>query len=366
MSDIKTLDDLTPEIEAQIPIWKEKCIKDLYDGTEWKNYKREDTALYINYVFKMVDLEEPVVVVANTLNEYREFYNRIFEPGKCELYQKQIEKFYETQRTVDEKIKFGIEFENMLRNQPFLPKEETAQPKFHWNTLISEYSRVYLTWYKFIKDMYNIPYTMAEELDWLYSMVNKSSIAKAYVCEGIVLILRLPEKIKRNDIGFHDTSSEGAISYPDQKLYYINGRNMPDWIFEKYFNKTLTFDDFINESNEDVKAGIITIIKDNEGNEGLLKFLNAVLVDEDYITHGNGQKEHVKLFKTKEKYEFLQDHKGNFNVPYAWTWMKCPSTGTEYLIDTSSAFDNVIDSMKFHRPEGVPQELSYVWDEFTN
>ena len=43
----KTLKDLTPEIRNKISSYKEDCVKDLYNGNEWDNWKRKDTVEYI-------------------------------------------------------------------------------------------------------------------------------------------------------------------------------------------------------------------------------------------------------------------------------------------------------------------------------
>ena len=176
----------------------------------------------------------------------------------------------------------------------------------------------------------------------------------------------MPQQIKRNNIGFHDTTKHGAIIYKDNPTYYINGRKMPKWIFDDYFSKRLTFDKFINEKNEDIKGGIITLIKENEGNIGLLKFLRAKECDKKTIVHTSGHIEEIILYKTTERYVFLQDKNGNNNQCYAWIGMKCPSTGQEYLIDTSAHFDNAIDAMKFSRPSQIPMELEYNYSHFNN
>ena len=38
---MKTLKDLTPEIRAKIPLYKERAIKNLYNGTEYADWKPE-------------------------------------------------------------------------------------------------------------------------------------------------------------------------------------------------------------------------------------------------------------------------------------------------------------------------------------
>jgi hypothetical protein len=132
-------------------------------------------------------------------------------------------------------------------------------------------------------------------------------------------------------------------------------------VFEKYENKTLNVNDLIKEKNEDIKAGIITLVKEREGNEGLMKFLNATIVDEQEVNHANGYSETLRLWKTKKKFKFLVDKDGNENQPYAWIEMICPSTGQTYLIDTCPSFKDAVACAKWHRPKAVPESVPYVW-----
>jgi hypothetical protein len=354
---VKTILDLTPEIEAQIPIWKDRAIKDLYNGVEYKNWKKEDTVSFVKYCYKLAEETPPLVIVANTIKEYKTFYNLVFtENNYCDDLIQDLIARNDNDYNIEEKLRELAQTVN-LKNE---------QVNTHYIFLMSEYSRVYLMWYKFIQDNFNIEHDQKEILDYLYENVNKANIAKGYFCEGIALILRMPSVIKRNEIGFHSTDNEGAIQYPDMKMHYINGREMPDWIFDKYFSKTLTFDDFMKEQNEDIKAGIIVLIQENEGNEGLLNFLNAELIDESTLVHKSGHMETIRLYKSKEKFSFLRDHLGNSNVPYAWFYEKCPSTGTEYLLDSSAALMTAIEAAKFHRPQHIPLEVDYNFTQFNN
>ena len=166
-------------------------------------------------------------------------------------------------------------------------------------------------------------------------------------------------------MGFHSIT-ESSIMWGKGNMYYINGRKINNILFNKVLKGILTFEEFLAIKNEDEKAGVITMIKENSGNEGLLKFLQAVCVDEKQIIHESGHIETVKLFKTIKKFSFLQDRFNNFDQPYAWTQMECPSTGQIYLIDTSADFTNVIDSIKFHRPEPVDFDLAYNFKQFNN
>lgn len=360
---MKTIKDLTPEIRKKIEIYKKECVSDLYSGKESKEWKKDYTIRYIEYIYKLAKQKnKPVIIIANNLIQYKLYFNLLFNSKYNKEVTKIINLLYIMKNNL-KKFKKPINFNDIMKNisKIKMKKEDLIQVRYHYNYTVSEYSRVYLMWYKFIKDEFNIKSKKSEELDWLYDNVRKSNISRCFFCKNVVLVLRMPQEIKRNNIGFHSIDNNGAIIYDNQKIHYINGRKMPDYIFDKYFSKTLTFKDFKKESNEDVKAGIITLIKENEGNEGLLKFLNAVEVDKQTVIHNNGYSEVLTLYKTKEKYSILQDSKGNTNVPYAWISMICPSTGTNYLIDTCPSFTNVVECAKWHRPEGIPLSIPYFW-----
>ena len=260
----------------------------------------------------------------------------------------------------------GSELDSELTSELYseLNSELGSELKYvnHWLFLTSEYARVYLMWYKFIKDEFGLQTKKTNQLDWLYANVNLAHISKCYFTKGIVLVLQMPSKIMRNEVGFHSTSREAAIQFEgNYNINYINGRKISNWIFEKYFSGNLAFDDFNELKNEDERAGIITLIKENEGSEGVLKFLNAKLIDERKINHENGYSEIIKFYKTNEKYPFLQDSKGNMNVEYAWTEFTCPSTGQVYLLDSCPTITNSIEAAKFHRPNFVPHNVEYIW-----
>lgn len=351
----KTISDFTQEIKNKIPIYQDRAIKDLYSGKEYNQWKRKDTVEYIEKIYELAGEKKPVVIIASSIEEYKLYYNYIFNST---AYDAKIEHLFDVKNN-------GVKLNKKLLKATAPTITNMIAVQYHYLFIASEYSRVYLMWYKFIKDEFKLETSKAEILDWLYEKVNKANIAKAFFCEKVCLVLRMPMKINRNDNFLHCTTNEGAIVYPDKKYHFLNGRAMPEWVFNKYFSKTLSFDDFNNEKNEDIRGGIITLIKENEGNEGLLKFLNADLIDQQTITHDNGKKETLKYYKTKEKYSFLLDSKGNNNVSYAWLEETCASTGQTYLIDSCPSFTNAVEAAKFHRPKGIPKSLDYNWKLFT-
>lgn len=356
---MKTAKDFTPEIKGKIPQYCSRAVDNLYNGIEAKNWKKENTILYINKIYQYVDRKLPVVIVANNPTEYKIFFDRLFNKTKNKKILSIIDRIYEEKNSIGiSNDEFTIE--EHLRNIKSKSKK-LIPPKFDSLFLASEYSRVYLMWYRFIHKEFDVPFEKSDDLEWFYTHINNASISRCYFTDKICLVLRMPSKILRNEVGFH-SAYEPAIQFVGgYGAYYLNGRQIPKWVFEHYESKTLTFEMLNNEKNEDVRAGIITLIKERDGNEGLLKYLDATLIEEKIVDHENGYSETLRLYKTINKYEFLVNSRGERNQPYAWLEMSCPSTGQVYLLDTCPTFDDVIECAKWHRPKFIPSYVPYIW-----
>jgi hypothetical protein len=197
----------------------------------------------------------------------------------------------------------------------------------------------------------------------LYKSFIKSGAFMVIELDGIVIAVQPPLEVHQNEQGQLHNSTKSAVRFRDStEHHFINGREMPRRIFIHPFTKA----DLINEGNEDVKAGMMSVITERDGQQGLLDFLGAKVVDEKVITHFEGYTEVVSLYKTHETYSFLQDRHGNKDQPYCWSGFKCPSTGTDYLIDNSADFTCAMEAMKFLRPTFVPEQLTYQWKHSAN
>lgn len=354
---MKTLEDFTPEIRAKIQGYKDRCVKDLYSGKEYGNFDINMTVSYIEKIYEIAKKERPVIIIADDPIDYK----RKFQILQTEKAINIVNDYYIKLNETDSKVENMFDFKSIK-----IKKSEIANVpvKSHYLYLCSAYHRVFLMWYKFIQDEFKIDHKNKEILDWLYENGN-NNISRCYFTQLYVLVLRMPHYIRRNAVGFHSTTLP-AIEWDNYKMYYINGRKITEEIFNAVNNKTYTFDEFVSESNDDVKASITSMISENFGNEGLMEFLNATIVDEKVINHSSGYSEAVKLWKTRNTYAFLSDINGNLNQPYAWLELVCPSSGSKYLIPTSPHFTDAVESCKYHRPESIPMELKYDFTQFNN
>lgn len=186
-----------------------------------------------------------------------------------------------------------------------------------------------------------------------------SGVYHVFFWKNVAFAISLPI-IRRKYFNLHPRMRPAIEWTRGPKVYYVNWRETPEWVFTQYGTKNL-YRRFLREENEDIRASIITVIKERAGNQGLFDFLKAELVDEKEIVHFSGYKEILRLYKSKEKFDFLQDRHGESGQPYCWSEFTCPSTGSIYLLDNSADFTDAIKAAKFLRPDFVPTGLAYRW-----
>ena len=337
---MKTLKDFTPEIKSKIQIYKDKAVKDLYSGKEYKDWKRKNTVDYIEYIYKLAKQpDKPVVIIANNLIQYRQFYNLIFNKNLNKKYVKLINFLWFIK---NKKKALKNKLSSELRSE--LDSELGKKPKYHYLFLITEYSRAYLMWYKFIKEEFKIKTKKETQLDWLYENVNKANISKSFLCKKIVLVLRMPEKINRNAQFLH-SNTDAAIIYSNQKLYYIYGVKINKTILDSLVNKTYTFEDFSKEPNEEVKAAILNYFEENYGGEYLYRFLSNNLKEVDTYVH---KKEEKYLEGTTKNsnigvYTLFKGSVNNIDIAYVRCY--CPSTDRIFFLGVHESVTNAKDAI---------------------
>ena len=235
-----------------------------------------------------------------------------------------------------------------------------------WLFTTNIYSNVLISWFMFIKDEFNIESEIGIKLDSWNDLYLKSNIYSAIFSELVCVVSKYPQKIHRNTDGLLHNLDGNAVEWNSISVetkfdcYYINGRNMPSWIFDKFKNNQLQKEDFLNEENEDIKAGIYELIE-SKGEGSMLTFLNAIEVDRKTIPHEYGEEEFI-LYKTKEKFNEEVDLNGNSPSELAWLKMTCPSTGSNYLIPSDASFNDCVTAAKYHRPIFVPEDIPYYWN----
>ena len=203
------------------------------------------------------------------------------------------------------------------------------------------WSSAYFAWYQFIAKEFDISAEINTELEVFSTAYENSNIYSALFTEAICIVSKFPKKVYRNaEFNLHNPSGPavewGCYSEATKwDCYYINGRNLPAWIWDKAAKNEFTKEDFLKEENSEIKGGIYEVL----GQRRIMEMLGAVEIDKKTIAHKNGDLEEVTLLKTKERFAEID------NQPFAWVKMICPSTGTTYLQGVEPHHKNALEAI---------------------
>jgi len=310
------IEKLTPEQEALLDTQREKWLSKIFNYEFYNNHDKERTEIAMKKLYKFCGLEEPEVILLDS-------------PMACQ-----------------------IEVNRLLGNE-----EKVYEP---FSAYINADDTSWLSFYEFFLNNFDFMEEHRENFNLISECVSNSYLQ--IQMDTVCLVSKYPCKIVRNSNNDLHCTTGKAIEFADgYGQHYVNGRFLEEEIFnecDSLVNAKIAFHKY---TNEDVRAAIITIIKDNYGNQGLLDMLDAVIVDEKKVTHNGGYEEIIRIYKTKTNYSFLQNSKGELNQPYAWIEFTCPSTKSVYLIDTCPTFTDALECAKWHRPSNVPGSVDYKW-----
>jgi len=372
---MKTIEDFTPEIQAKIPWYIEKSLENVFDGGYFRAFNLLDAEAAVNWNYEKCGFKKPVVIAAENVLEEQLFYNFVDNNKEVEEFVVKMQEMLNTEGYDRvEYDKMHTELMVTIRdgvNKIIEEKNLRSIAKYNDDYLytLNVYSNSYYWYYKFIKEEFQIPLSIEEDFETCFALQRKSGVYSAVFGDILCVVCKYPMEVHRNENNdLHCTTGEAVIWNTSVNVkpesYYINGRNVESVIFEKILNNDFTLEDFIILDNEDLKADIITILKENDGNEGLVKFLNAEVIDEQEFKHSSGHVETQKLWRTKDKLNCFGDEDGNQGNYMAWLEMICPTTGSTYMIDTLPSFTKVIEAAKYHRPAIIPSSLEYDFAKF--
>lgn len=357
MSTKKTLKDLTPEIKAKIPEYIERYTRGVFDGKRYDEFRKEDAEELIYFNYEKCNFKKPVVMVAENPLEAQHMFNHIV--ANSDYWLPRLYRQYMELNGMTEPEK-GMP----IVDDPNATNDKPGKNTYNYDYLFTcnVYSNNYFGWYKFIKDEFKIEAEIGADLDKFTELYMKSGVYSAIFSELLCVVSKYPKKVYRNDqFRLHNTRGVAVEwGYTEEKTqfwcYYINGRNIPKAVFEKALAGDVTKDDFMNEKNDEIKGAINEIL----GQEKMLKMLGAKIVNAGTFTHGNGEIEEVKLYKTTERFPELD------NQPLAWVEFACPSTGSRYLIDVEPKYNDAREAAIATSPffqNGINSVDDYKWDE---
>lgn len=277
------IEKLTPEQERIIIECRDEWLN---RGLKENDFRLEAFREGVNWLYNKCGFQPPHIIVVESPMAIQSAANIIIENNFS---------FEEMQSEVDKRI----DLEKKVPLQNFTPYGS-----------LSDYG-----WTSFYDAMERIGIDLGPKKEEFHEFVKflKAGQYDFVALEKVVIVCKKPMFIKQVE-GRNHAIDGPSIAWKDgYKLYAINGRTMPSWIFETEITK----DKFLAERSAEVRAGMYAVL----GQEGVMKMMGAKLVDTCYDND-----EILKLWKTEETFPELGDQQ------LTWVECICPSTQTHYLL----------------------------------
>ena len=181
--------------------------------------------------------------------------------------------------------------------------------------------------------------------------------------DGLCIVSDMPTKILRDENGRLHNVNESSVDFKDGTFYhYVHGVAIQFQLWEKLQNKTFSFEDFIKESNEEVKSAILSFLEEKWGGEYLFRFISKHLKEIDTYTD---KKEDKYLEGTTRGinigvYTFF---KGEINeIDLAFVRCYCPSTDRMFFLSVDPINNNAKDAIAslYQVPKKLKDEIKYI------
>ncbi len=375
---MQKINKLTEEQESKLSTYRDLYINKFFKPEKEADF--EEVKEYIQWLYSFCNLKKPIVILVDSpiailqISSFLKTFSQVRDQVRDQVENQvggqvwnqvenqvggQVENQVRNQVWNQVENQVGGQVENQVRDQV---RNQVVDQKLKWAE-ISWYCSSFNSWLSYYNYFNNEIFELKEsKILKQYSKVLDLNIFWSVCFENICIVSKNAVKYNRNNNGELHCTTEAAIQFKDgYSLYFVNGRSIEENIFKKVINNDFTFTEFQKLDNEDIKASIITIIKENKGNKGVLDFLGAELVSSETIIHNNEYSEKISLFKSKSSFSWANDSKGNLNSKLAWLSMICPSTGQNYLIEVCPTLNTAIDAAKWTRPKQIPFDLKYNW-----
>jgi len=179
-----------------------------------------------------------------------------------------------------------------------------------------------------------------------YQKLIESNVFECFEFDNVVFAVRPPIEVHYNETNVpHNVEGPSVLFQDGEKFYHINGFSTTPELFNKLYNREYTFEDFVKESNEEVKSAVLAYIQSRDGDTGVYYFLKQNLKE-------------VDTFVDKKAEEFMEGttrgmnigvytlFKGNVSdVDIAYVRCYCPSTDRMFFLGVEPEQRNAKDAI---------------------
>jgi hypothetical protein len=248
-----------------------------------------------------------------------------------------------------------------------------------WNEVWNEVGKSKLTWYapQYYLSAFNPWVSFYDFFDKECFALKKSKLFNEYKrvldlnifwsvpFENFVFVSRNAVKYCRDSQAKLHSVSEPAVQFGGKfryHLYYIHGVAIKRQMFKKLLKKEYTFQDWVKESNEEVKAAALSFMEEKWGSEYLFRFISDNLKEVDTYTD---KKDPKYLAGTTGGmnigvYTLFKGKIGSINLAFVRCY--CPSTDRMFFLCVNAENKTAKDAIAslYRVPAKLKSEIKYI------
>ena len=196
-----------------------------------------------------------------------------------------------------------------------------------------------------------------------YKKIIKSGVFNAYEYENYVFAIQPPIHVERDDRGRLHSVNEASVKFKDGSQYYfIHGVSITEEMFNQLLLNEYSFDSFIKESNEEIKAAALSFIEEKHGNEALFNFISSHLKEIDTYIDKKDEKYLIGTTKCINNgvYTLFKGVTGNIDLAFVRCY--CPSTDRMFFLSVDPINSNAKDAIAslYRVPKKLISEIKYI------
>ncbi|MBF0651686.1 hypothetical protein IR083_22975, partial [Dysgonomonas sp. GY75] len=197
-----------------------------------------------------------------------------------------------------------------------------------------------------------------------YKKIIKSGAFNAYEYENYVFAIQPPTSISRDNRDRLHSVNDASVKFKDgSEYYFIHGVSIKEEMFNKLINNEYTFESFVKEGNEEMKAAVLSFIEEKNGSEALFRFISANIKEVDSYTDKKEDK-YLKGTTGGMNVGVYSLFKGriNNNIDLAFVRCYCPSTDRMFFLSVNPSNKNAKDAIAslYRVPKKLAKEIEYI------
>ncbi len=344
---------LNKEQKRNLSVIKDKWLNKIFNYELYNSITNESVSKQMKELYKFCGLKEPKVILVGSPLACQIAVNLFLDRNEVD---KEVEKeveneiWNEVRKEVEKEVWNEVRNEvrnevgNKVWNEVWNEVENKKLKYCNFSSYINYSDFGWLSLYEYFLWNTNILDKYKDKLNFIIDCVNNSFMS--IQLNGLCIVSKYPRFISRNSNKQLHNINGYAIKFEDgYGQYYFNGININPNLFNKLISKSYTFEEWTNESNEEIKSLVLAFYEEKFGGEFVFRFISKCLKE-------------INTYVDKKSEEYLKNTVNSMNIgvytlfkgtinntDIAYVRCYCPSTDRMFFLGVNPSYNNAKDAI---------------------